>query len=212
MFDELHDPNPPTPGLHEFAIVAERAQEIRRRRNTWMVRAASLVVLVGAALAWTQLSDRTAVAPSGPPTTAPVTTAPVTTTPSTTVPLDTAIGSTLLPALALGPGTMTVNPDPIVEIFEDPDGQVCTQIDSVVVPDSCAPAGTVFYASAWAGGQVIVVAPAVGASIDAAGAGCTQQFPDFGAAQVWICSSLDLASATVEFVDERTVVVHADGG
>ena len=126
--------------------------------------------------------------------------------------MDTAIGSTLLPALGLGPGTLTVNPDPIVEIFEDPDGQVCTKIDSVLVPDSCAPAGTGFYASAWSGGQVIVVAPAVGASIDAAGAGCTQQFPDFGAAQVWICSSLDLASATVEFVDERTVVVHAAGG
>ena len=77
MFDELRDPDPPTPGLHEFAAVAERAHEIRRRRNTWMVRAASLVVLAGAAFAWSQMSDRTAVAPSSPPaTTAPVTTFP----------------------------------------------------------------------------------------------------------------------------------------
>ena len=98
-------------------------------------------------------------------------------TPSTTVPLPSAIGSTLLPAIALGPGALTVNPDPIVEIFEDTDGRVCTKIDSVVVADSCAPAGTGFYASAWSGGQVIVVDPAVDASVDAAGAGCTSSSP-----------------------------------
>ena len=114
MFDELHDPDPPTPGLHEFAAVAERAQQIRRRRNTWMVRAASLVVLGGVAFAWSQMSDRTAVAPSSP-----ATSAPATTTASTVVPLPEAIGSTMLPALALGPGTLTVNRDPIVELFED---------------------------------------------------------------------------------------------
>ena len=208
MFDELHDPDPPTPGLHEFAAVAERAQQIRRRRNTWMVRAASLVVLGGVALAWSQLSDRTALAPSSPPATS----APATTTASTVVPLPEAIGSTMLPALALGPGTLTVNRDPIVELFEETDGRVCTQIDSVVVADSCAPAGTAFYASAWSGGQVIAVDPAVDASVDAAGAGCSQQFPDFAAVQLWICSNLDLETATVEFVDGRTVVVHADDG
>ncbi len=210
MFDELHDPNPPTPGLHQFAAVAERAQQIRRRRNTWMVRAASLVVLVGAAFAWSQMSDRTAVAPSSPSTT----TTPVTTTPSPspTVALPTAIGSTLLPAIRLGPGALTVNPDPIVDLFEETDGRICTRIDGVDVPDSCAPAGTGFYASEWSGGQVIAVAPAVAASIDGTGTGCTRQFPDFAATQVWICSNLDLAAATVEFVDEQTVVVHVDGG
>ena len=118
----------------------------------------------------------------------------------------------MLPALALGPGTLTVNRDPIVELFEETDGRVCTQIDSVVVADSCAPAGTGFYASAWSGGQVIAVDPAVDASVDAAGAGCSQQFPDFAAVQLWICSNLDLETATVEFVDGRTVVVHADDG
>ena len=208
MFDELRDPDPPTPGLHEFAAVAERAHEIRRRRNTWMVRAASLVVLAGAAFAWSQMSDRTAVAPSSPA----ATTTPVTTVPSTVVSLPAAIGSTLLPAIGLGPGTLTVNPDPIVDLFEDTDGQVCTQIDGVRVPDSCAPAGTGFYAAAWSGGQVIAVHPTVDASIDATGAGCSQQFPDFGSVQLWICSDLDLDTASVEFLDGRTVIVHADDG
>jgi len=45
-----------------------------------------------------------------------------------------------------------------------------------------------------------------------AGAGCSQQFPDFAVVQVWICSDLYLDTATVEFVDERTVVVQADDG
>ena len=30
--------------------------------------------------------------------------------------------------------------------------------------------------------------------------------------QLWICSDLDLATATVDFVDERAVVVQADDG
>jgi len=208
MFDELHDPNPPTPGLREFAAVAERAQQIRRRRNTWIVRTASLVVLAGAALAWSQLADRTALAP----TDAPATTVPATTDDATTVPVEEAIGSTLLPAIGLGPGVLTVNRDPIVELFEDADGRVCTKIDTVIVADSCAPAGTGFYASSWSGGQVIAVDPAVDASVEAAGAGCSQQFPDFAAVQLWICSDLDLATATVDFVDERAVVVRADDG
>ncbi len=208
MFDELRDPDPPTPGLREFAAVAERAHEIRGRRNTWMVRAASLVVLAGAAFAWSQMSDRTAVAPSSPP----VTTVPSTTFPSAVVPLPEAIGSTLLPAIGLGPGVLTVNREPIVELFEETDGQVCTQIDGVLVPDSCAPAGTGFYASAWSGGQVIAIDPAIDASVDAAGAGCSQQFPDFAVVQVWICADLDLATSSVDFVDERTVVVRADDG
>jgi len=208
MFDELHDPNPPMPGLHEFAAVAERAQQIRRRRNTWIVRAASLVVLAGAALAFSQMTERTATAP----TDAPATTVPGTTVVATTVSVEEAIGSTMLPAIGLGPGVLTVNRDPIVELFEDADGQVCTQIDSVVVADGCAPAGTGFYASAWSGGQVIAVDPAVDASVDAAGAGCSQQFPDSAAVQLWICSNLDLGTATVELVDGRTVVVHADDG
>ncbi len=213
MFDELHDPNPPTPGLHEFAAVAERAQQIRRRRNTWMVRAASLVVVAGAALAWSQLSDRTALAPTAAPATSrAATTVPVTTVGSMTMPLPEAIGSTRLPAIGLGPGVLTVNRDPIVELFEDADGRVCTQIDSVVVRDSCAPVGTGFYATAWPGGQVIAIDPAVDASVDAVDAGCSQQFPDFAVVQVWICSDLDLATATVDFVDERTVVVRADDG
>jgi hypothetical protein len=212
MFDELHDPDPPTPGLHEFAAVAERAQQIRQRRNTWIARAASLVVVAGAAFAWSQLSDRTALAPTAPATSRAATTVPVTTVGSTTMPLPEAIGSTLLPAIGLGPGLLTVNRDPIVELFEDTDGRVCTQIDSVVVADSCAPAGTGFYASAWSGGQVIAVDPTVDASVDAAGAGCSQQFPDFAVVQVWICSDVDLDAATVEFVGERTVVVRADDG
>ena len=203
MFDELHDPDPPTPGLHEFAAVAERAQHIRRRRNTWMVRAASLVVLAGVALAWTQLADRTALAPTAAPTTGPVATVA-----STLLALPEANGSTLLPAIGLGPGVLTVNPDPIVELFEDENGGVCTKIDGAVVPDSCAAPGTGFYASAWSGGQVIAVDPAVDASIDAPDAGCSQQFPDFAVVQLWICSNLDLDAATVTFVGDRRVVVH----
>ena len=59
---------------------------------------------------------------------------------------------------------------------------------------------------------MIAVDPAVDASVDAAGAGCSQQFPDFAAVQLWICSNLDLETATVEFVDGQTAVVHADDG
>jgi len=161
------------------------------------------VVLAGVALAWTQLSDRTALAPTAAPTTPPVTAVV-----STTMPLPAAIGTTLLPAIALGPGSLTVNPEPIVELYEESDGRVCTKIDGVLVPDSCAPAGTGFYASAWSGGQVIAVDPAVDASIDAPDAGCSQQFPDFAVVQLWICSNLDLDAATVTFVGDRRVVVH----
>ena len=48
VFDEFHDPHPPEPGMHEFALVAERAQGIRRRRAAWATRVASVVLLVGA--------------------------------------------------------------------------------------------------------------------------------------------------------------------
>ena len=213
MFDELHDPDPPTPGLHEFAAVAERAQQIRRRRNTWMVRAASLVVLAGAALAWSQLSDRTALAQ---PPHRPHPRGDHGTVIDGWVDDDAACrrrsARRRLPALGLGPGTLTVNRDPIVELFEDTDGRVCTQIDSVVVADSCAPAGTGLLCDGVAGRPGDRVDPAVDASVDAADAGCSQQFPDFAAVQLWICSNLDLATATVEFVDGRTVVVRADDG
>ncbi len=59
FFDELHDPNPPEPGMHEFAIVAERARGIRQQRITWASRAASLVIVAGAAIAVYQVTDRT---------------------------------------------------------------------------------------------------------------------------------------------------------
>ena len=213
MFDDLHDPNPPTPGLREFAAVAERAQGIRRRRATWMVRTASLVVLAGIALAWYQISDRTVLAPAGPSTTLPTTVA--TTLPTTvTERLTAAIGSTALPTIRLGPGALTVNPDPIVELFETEDGGLCTTIDGALSPGSCAPAATSFYASGWPDGQVIAVDPTVEVTIDddaASPAGCSQQFPDFAVTQVWICSDLDLDAATVEFVDHRTVIIRAGG-
>ena len=140
MFDELHDPDPPTPGLHEFAAVAERAQQIRRRRNTWMVRAASLVVLAGVALAWTQLADRTALAP---PPHRPLSAATRSGRDGWVgaLALPEANGSTRCPRSGWVRACSPVNPDPIVELFEDENGGVCTKIDSVVVPDSCAQRG-----------------------------------------------------------------------
>jgi len=36
MFDDLHDPNPPTAGLHTLAAVSAKAQQLRRRRSLLM--------------------------------------------------------------------------------------------------------------------------------------------------------------------------------
>ena len=63
VFDEFHDPNPPEPGMHEFALVAERAQGIRRRRAAWATRVASVVLLVGAGVAVHQVSEQRELRP-----------------------------------------------------------------------------------------------------------------------------------------------------
>ena len=71
VFDELHDPQPPEPGIREFAIVAERAQAIRRRRAAWVVRVASVFLVVGAVGSLYLLANRTETTPSGPPVATP---------------------------------------------------------------------------------------------------------------------------------------------
>jgi hypothetical protein len=222
-FDELHDPDPPEPGMREFALVAERAQGIRQRRAAWVVRIASVVVVAGAAVAIYQVSARSGTTPSAPPVTTELTPTPSTpSTPSSRSPMPStaptlnlaeAQSASALPPIALGPGLLTISDEPLVEIFEATDGSTCTQADVTVHTPSCAPAGAGFIAIEYGEGDAtrlaIVVDPTVDVSFDAADAECTQGFPDFAVEQVWVCAGLDADTTTVEFQTADRVVVHS---
>lgn len=95
MFDDLHDPNPPTPGLDDLATVSKRAQSIRRRRAlTALGGAVALVALVAGIVVIPRLGDAeriVTVDTSSPDTSAspvPQTTVTDEVTPSTDLPVD----------------------------------------------------------------------------------------------------------------------------
>jgi hypothetical protein len=209
-FDELHDPDPPEPGMREFALVAERAQGIRQRRAAWVVRIAGVVVVAGAAVAIYQVSARSGTTPSAPPVTTELSPMPST---ASTLNLADAQSASALPPIALGPGLLTISDEPLVEIFEATDGSTCTQADVTVHTPSCAPAGAGFVAIEYGEGDAtrlaIVVDPTVDVSFDAADAECTQGFPDFAVEQVWVCAGLDADTTTVEIQAADRVVVHS---
>jgi hypothetical protein len=213
--DELHDPNPPEPGMREFARVAERAQVIRQRRAAWMVRVASVLVVAGAALAIYQVSARSETTPSGPPTTTrstPAPTAPSTRLTESTLNLADAQSASALPPVALGPGLLTLSDDPLVEIFEATDGSTCTQAEVPVHTPTCAPAGAGFVVVEFGEGDAervaLVVHPTVDVAFDAPLATCTRGFPDFAVVQVWVCAGLDADTATVEVQAADRVVIR----
>lgn len=208
MFDELHDPNPPTAGMREFAAVAERAQGIRRRRATWAVRVASIALVFVAGFAWYQLSNRTDDAPAAPEVTehpAPSTTdvAPAARPPLS---LRTALETSTLPAITLGPGALTVNPDPVVELFETADGDLCARIDGTVDQDSCRSGSSGLYATEWAADAVIAADPGVEIDLPS-GVSCAHEFPNFAAVQLWICSDFDIDTAVVTDLGDKHLVI-----
>lgn len=110
MFDELHDPHPPTPGLDALAAVSARARALRRRRLALVGTGVATVVACGALAVVaiggdrdrrlvgvdTPTSDETVVA-----TTVPVPTSPESTAPSTPV----VPSSSVAPATSVVPTT-----------------------------------------------------------------------------------------------------------
>lgn len=155
MFDELHDPHPPTPGLDALAAVSARARALRRRRLTLVGTGVVAVVAVGvlAVVAIggdrdrrlvgvdTPTSDETAVA-----TTVPVPTSPEPTAPSTSVVPSTSAASTTSvvvplptdrPMVAIDGGGDAVVFDGITQrvVFDgrDPDDPPPTEGDAVFV-------------------------------------------------------------------------------
>lgn len=148
MFDELHDPEPLDVGLHQFAIVAERARAIRRRRARVGVRVASVgVVALGAAAIWTAMpgtgGDPVQLEPLPPvvttvPTHTPTTIgrASATTVPTTVpearptadvdvVPLGQAAMLRSLPQIELTAPVVVDVGGRTVEIDQDESGRVC---------------------------------------------------------------------------------------
>jgi hypothetical protein len=217
MFDELHDPDPPAPGMHEFAVVAERAREIRQRRVAWVSRATSLVIVAGAALAMFQVSGNDGPT-SGPPATSAVPAAITTLDPSgagatpSTVSLGAAQSASALPPIVLGPGRLTISDDPLVEIFEATDGSTCADAAVALSSPTCAPAGAGFVVFEYGEGEAarlaIIVDPTVAVGFDAPEATCTQTFPDFAVVQVSVCAGLDADTATVEVQAADRILVR----
>lgn len=96
MFDDLHDPAPPTAAASHLAEVAVRAQRLQRRRSIGVTVVAALIIGTGvAALLALPLRDATSVAPSdtAPAITEPAVSAPPTTSIATT-PTTNAVPST----------------------------------------------------------------------------------------------------------------------
>ena len=73
MFDDLLDPDPPRPGLREYAIVTNRTRDLRRQRRARIAPFAALAVVIAAATLTAQLARpaneriRTAHDPGGAP-------------------------------------------------------------------------------------------------------------------------------------------------
>jgi hypothetical protein len=218
VFDELHDPQPPEPGIREFAIVAERAQAIRRRRAAWVVRVASVFLVVGAVGSLYLLANRTETTPSGPPVATPAPRSEATGPPATqpapasTVGLTAAQSASALPPIELGPGLLTISDEPLVEIFEATDGRTCVQTSVAISTANCAPAGAGFvvidYGEGAARRVALVVDPTIDVGFDDSSATCSRTFPDFAVVQVVVCSGLDLATATVEVPGPDRLVIH----
>jgi hypothetical protein len=64
MFDDLHDPNPPTAGMDALASVATRARQLRRRRSLALGGAGVAVVALAVAAFVLPGRDRASVAPA----------------------------------------------------------------------------------------------------------------------------------------------------
>ena len=217
VFNEFHDPHPPEPGMREFALVAERAQGIRRRRAAWATRVASVVLLVGGGLAVYQVSSGPHTTPSGPVATDATpsnttTASDITASDSRpTLSLADAQAASALPPIALGPGLLTVSDDPLVEIFEATDGSTCTQAEVPVTTPTCAPAGAGFVVIGYGEGDAarvaVVVDPTVEVSFHAPDAECTQNFPAFAVVQVWVCAGFTADAATVEIEASDRIVI-----
>src|SRR4051812_25246622 len=135
MFDELHDLNPPEPGMREFARVATRAKAIRRRRATLAMRLSLLVVLavvLGTTWAWLGGPPRVTrdpVGPSTPRSRLPPSSAVTSSTSAAAVeflPLSSPNAAATLAAIDLHGESMTAQASwGLVSLHPGPDGGLC---------------------------------------------------------------------------------------
>jgi hypothetical protein len=198
MFENLHDPDAPTPGLQEFARVATRAKEIRRRRArtvmwTTMLSIATAVGIVAWAAVGTPAKN---VVPAGDDTVSPFVeyTFAEAADISELTPIDLAGQAVEIP----------VGNDQLVKV-DSIDGAVCLQLQDSL-PD-CARPSAGFHFLTSADTTVIVVDPDVNVAFVAVGAECSTA-PLMGqSAQVWRCTDLDTARAKIRVIDPTQIVV-----
>ena len=220
-FDDLHDPDPPRPGMCEFAIVAERANAIRRRRAQIAVRSTCVVLALGAAitLAFTRFDrDDGGMVPADTPSpTVPVTSLTQTTTTSPPAPTGDAAPILLAEAsllTGLPPIEMSAVPIPIgatgrSEIVALDDGQICTRTDVGPVSE-CAPAGVGLYAVDENLSVTVVADDEVRLNFLVVGATCSRTPLSRTDVVVWTCNDLDVQQTTAEVRDDGIVVIASE--
>lgn len=227
MFDELHDPEPLDVGLHQFAIVAERARAIRRRRTTIGVRTACIgFVALGAAAVWSAMpgsggdpgpleqlpSFVVTTQSTAPPTTVQVT-ATTPTSDVTPVPLTRAAMLPSLPPIALAGPVVVEAGGRDVEIHRDASRRVCARsadadlgcsepdVRLYVTEIAAVDDGTdVAPDASTATVHVVVVDDDVRLNFLTVGAACApgDQAGRPPTVRVWVCEGLDVDRTTVE--------------
>lgn len=229
IFDDLHDPDPPSPGMSELASIAERAQEIRRERNRRLLRWACAVVIAVGGVAIATVPWGRPSAPLQPPgVTVPTTTPPTTDedaarstttvgaipSPATNeaVPLTDAGRLEGIPPVRLDGATQFAFANGSIELEQTSDGRLCGRLLDDDAQRTCTAPGVSLYAlplsSAGASDPsrtVIAVDATVAVNFLTVDAACSAAFRPAVEVDVdvWLCDGLD--------ADRATAVVRRDG-
>ncbi|MEO8265482.1 MAG: hypothetical protein ABI706_08225 [Ilumatobacteraceae bacterium] len=231
MFDDLHDPQPPTAGMREFARVTTRARAIRRRRAQVAVWATTLCMVGGSAGGVLVSSDsaRPRIAPAVEPTAPADDTTVGGSSAQRQYSFADAEGLRDLPPIDLGGGVVEAptRPGETVQLSEGSDGGICLRVNGPVSTSRCiqSKAGFAFITStstsiAGTSGPVaessdetiVVVAAGVDVAFTTIGTNC-QLMPLGGGVSVhlWTCTRLDPARAYVRVVNASQIVIGMQG-
>jgi hypothetical protein len=215
IFDDLHDPRPPRPGMREFAIVAERAHAIRRRRirHTMRWACALIVVACGAGIALT-VGGRELQTTNDPPGPGPDAVVA-----SAQVPLGESERIAQLPAVTLRQTVSLRSEAGAVELSQTADGRICASAGSGSTALACAPPHTGLVAveltvepssESSSPSTVIAVDGSVDVNFLTVGVTCGRPGADPGIdllVDVWLCDGLDVDRATAEAKAPDLVVI-----